>query len=88
MLTEKFNSEAINQNIKPIADFFRMHGDETGKTYSDLLMSFTEILLNDELNNPSRSVEKISETMFLIRELNQLVLSVQNPVDRVSVESN
>ena len=83
-LIEQFNSEAINQNIKPIADFFRMHGDETGKVYSDMLLSLTEVLLKDELNNPSRSDEQISDTMFQIRELNKLVVSLQNPVEWIS----
>jgi hypothetical protein len=83
-LSQVFNQEAINQNIKPIADFFQMHGDETAETYSAFLVETMELYFNDEMNNPRRTTEQMEEITFLIKQLNQLVISLKNPVEWVS----
>ncbi|MCA2854699.1 MAG: hypothetical protein IM572_06330 [Chitinophagaceae bacterium] len=84
VLVETINSEAVNQNIKPVADFFMMYGDETAETYSPLLMEMMELVFNDEFDNPRRTPEEMQDFLFHIKELNKLVISLKNPKQWVS----
>lgn len=79
VLTETFNQEAINQNIKPVADFFRMEGEDTAAVYSGRILEALAIM-QEQYFDDCRTPEEIEAMVYEMKQLNTLVTSLKNPV--------
>lgn len=82
-LVETINNEAVNQNIKPVADFFRMEGDDTAAVYSNRLLEALAIV-QEQYFDDGKSPEEIENMVFEFKQLNTLIISLKNPIQWVS----